>query len=537
MPAMVRARHLGFVAVLLLSIILTGSRTAGQQPAAEGRFDLIIINGRVMDGSGNPWFRADIGIANGRIAALGRLDRARAARVIDAGDRYVTPGFIDVHTHAGPGLAREGLRQAQPLLAQGVTTIVANPDGGGPIDLAKQRADLERGGTGVNVLLLIGHGSVRSAAMGGAVNRKPSEDEMGRMEEMVRAAMRDGAYGLSSGIYYVPGSFATTDEIIALARVAGESGGLYTSHIRDEGNYNVGVVASVQEVIRVAEEAGVIGIVTHMKALGPDSWGLSVACTTRIDQARARGVQVFADQYPYEASSTSLVAALLPGQEGGREALVKRIADPATRMTLAAMVRENFRRRGGPASLVIAFYAPDRTLEGKSVAEIAAARGAAPEDAVLDLVARGDAGIVSFNMSEADIAHIMRQPYTMTSSDGDLVPMGSGRPHPRNNGAFARKLAVYVRERGVVSLESAIRSATSLSATVFGLSDRGVIRPGAWADLAIFDLKEVRDRATYLDPHQLATGMTYVLVNGQVAVEDGKFTGAMAGSVLRKNQY
>ena len=532
MPAM-RTRRLGAFC-LFLSLVLAGSPTTGQQ-AADGRFDLIIINGRVMDGSGNPWFRADIGIANGRIAALGRLDRTKAARVIDAADRYVTPGFIDVHTHAGPGLAREGLRQAQPLLAQGVTTIVANPDGGGPIDLAKQRADLERGGTGVNVLLLIGHGSVRSAVMG-SVNRKPSEDEMGRMEQLVRAGMRDGAYGLSSGLYYVPGSFATTDEVIALARVAGESGGLYTSHIRDEGNYNVGVVASVQEVIRVAEEAGVIGIVTHMKALGPDSWGLSVACTTRIDQARARGVQVFADQYPYEASSTSLVAALLPGQEGGRDALVKRLADPAMRIQLAAVVRENFRRRGGPASLVIAFYTPDRTLEGKSVAEVAAARGTPPEETVLDLVTRGDASIVSFNMSEADIAHIMRQPYTMTSSDGDLVPMGSGRPHPRNNGAFARKLAVYVRERGVVSLESAIRSATSLSATVFGLSDRGVIRPGAWADLAIFDLKEVRDRATYVEPHQLATGMTWVLVNGQIAVEDGKFTGALAGRVVRKNQ-
>lgn len=519
---------------LLLSLVLAGSRTAGRQSPGDGRFDLLIVNGRVMDGSGNPWFRADIGIANGRIAAVGRIDRKKAARMIDAADRYVTPGFIDVHSHAGPGLARDGLRQGQPLLAQGVTTIVANPDGGGPIDLAKQRADLERGGTGVNVMLLVGHGSVRSAVMG-SVNRKPSEDEMGRMEEMVRAAMREGAYGLSSGLYYVPGSFATTDEVIALARVAGESGGLYTSHLRDEGNYNVGVVAAVQEVIRVAEEAGVIGIVTHMKALGPDSWGLSVACTTRIDQARARGVQVFADQYPYEASSTSLVAALLPGQEGGREALVKRIADPPTRMKLAAVVRENLRRRGGPASLVIAFYSPDRTLEGKSVAEVAAARGAAPEEAVLDLVSRGDASIVSFNMSEADIEHIMRQPYTMTSSDGDLVPMGAGRPHPRNNGAFARKLAVYVRERGVVSLESAVRTATSLPATVFGVVDRGIVRPGAWADLAIFDLQEVRDRATYLDPHQLAAGMAYVLVNGQVAVEDGKFAGVLAGRVIRKN--
>jgi N-acyl-D-amino-acid deacylase len=524
--------------ILLALLVLSGlaglRAHSTPQAAAADSFDLIIRNARVMDGSGNPWMRADVAVRNGRIAAIGRLDGAAAARVIDARDRYVAPGFIDVHSHAAPGLARDGLRQGQPLLAQGVTTIVANPDGGGPIDLAKQRADLERGGLGVNVMLLIGHGSVRSAVMGSA-NRKPTEDEMSRMETLVRAGMREGAYGLSSGLYYVPGFFATTEEVIALAKVAGEAGGLYTSHIRDEGNYSVGVVAAVQEVIRVAEEANVIGIVSHMKTLGPDNWGLSVACTTRIDQARARGVQVFADQYPYEASSTGLVAALLPGHEGGREALLKRLADPDARLRLLASARENLRRRGGPASIVMAFYAADRGLEGKSLADIAASRGAPPAETALDLIERGDASIVSFNMSEADIAHIMRQPYTMTSSDGDLVPMGAGRPHPRNYGAHARKLAVYARERGVVTLESAVRSMTSLPAAVFGLTDRGVIRPGAWADLAVFDPNEIRDRATYTEPHQLAAGMAFVLVNGQVVIEDGTFTKAMPGRVLKRN--
>jgi N-acyl-D-amino-acid deacylase len=491
--------------ILLALLVLSGlaglRAHSTPQAAAADSFDLIIRNARVMDGSGNPWMRADVAVRNGRIAAIAPLDGAAAARVLEARDRHVAPGFIDVHSHAAPGLARDGLRQGQPLLAQGVTTIVANPDGGGPIDLAKQRADLERGGLGVNVMLLIGHGSVRSAVMGSA-NRKPTEDEMSRMETLVRAGMREGAYGLSSGLYYVPGFFATTEEVIALAKVAGEAGGLYTSHIRDEGNYSVGVVAAVQEVIRVAEEANVIGIVSHMKTLGPDNWGLSVACTTRIDQARARGVQVFADQYPYEASSTGLVAALLPGHEGGREALLKRLADPDARLRLLASARENLRRRGGPASIVMAFYAADRGLEGKSL---------------------------------ADIAHIMRQPYTMTSSDGDLVPMGAGRPHPRNYGAHARKLAVYARERGVVTLESAVRSMTSLPAAVFGLTDRGVIRPGAWADLAVFDPNEIRDRATYTEPHQLAAGMAFVLVNGQVVIEDGTFTKAMPGRVLKRN--
>jgi N-acyl-D-amino-acid deacylase len=510
--------------------------TQTQQPS----FDVLIRNGRVMDGSGNPWLRADVGIAGGRIAAVGRLGSAAAARVIDAADRLVTPGFIDVHSHAGEGLSRPELRQAQPILAQGVTTVVINPDGGGPVDLAAQRLELEKGGVGPNVALLVPHGSVRRAVIGGA-NRAPSAGELDRMRALVRRGMEQGAFGLSSGLFYTPGSFATTEEVIALAQVAGEFGGLYTSHIRDESNYGIGVVAAVQEVIRIAEEAGIVGIVSHMKALGPDNWGLSMAATMRIDQARARGVQVFADQYPYEASSTSLRAALLPGglelPPAERLAIAADALTPEERRareTLEATVRENMRRRGGPASLQIAFYSPDRTLQGKNVQQIATARGVAPEIAAIDLMSRGGASIVSFNMSEQDIRHIMTQPYTMVSSDGGLVPLGSGQPHPRNYGAFARRLAVYVRERGVTSLESAIRSMTSLPAAAFGMQDRGVIREGAVADIAVFDPVLVRDRATYIEPHQLAEGMSWVLVNGVPVVADGKFTPALPGKVLAR---
>lgn len=493
-----------------------------------------------MDGSGNPWLRADIGIRGDRIVSVGRLPDAAAPTIIDAGDRLVTPGFIDVHSHAGEGLTREELRQAQPILAQGVTTVVINPDGGGPVDIAAQRAELEKGGTGPNVVQLVGHGSVRRAVMR-TENRAPSPEELDRMRSLVRLAMQQGAFGLSSGLFYTPGSFATTEEVIELAKVAGEFGGLYTSHIRDEGDYNIGVVEAVQEVIRIAGEADIIGIVSHMKALGPDNWGLSMAATMRIDQARGRGVQVFADQYPYEASSTSLRAALLPG--GIELPKPEQLKVPLERLTgeerksreaLEATVRENIRRRGGPASLQIAFYAPDRSLQGKNVQQIADARGVAPEVAAIELMAAGNASIVSFNMSEADIRHVMTQPYTMVSSDGGLVAMGSGQPHPRNYGAFARRLAVYVRERGVTSLESAIRAMTSLPASVFGLKDRGVIREGAAADLAIFDPALVRDTATYTEPHQLAEGMAWVLVNGTPVVADGEFTEALPGKVLRR---
>lgn len=532
MPVM-RTRVLLSFCFLLVAGFLSLAATQ-TQPS----FDVLIQNGRVMDGSGNPWIRQDVGIRDGQIAAVGSLRGAAAKTTIDAADQVVAPGFIDVHSHAAEGLTRPELRQGQPLLAQGVTTIVGNPDGGGPVDLVEQRKELETGGLGPNVALLIGHGRVRSAVIGGA-NRAPTPEELEKMRTLVRRAMEEGAFGLSSGLFYTPGSYAKTEEVIELTRVAAEFGGLYTSHIRDEADYNIGVIAAVQEVIRIAEEAGTIGIVSHVKALGPDNWGLSHAITHRIDAARARGVQVFADQYPYEASSTSLRAALLPDgvPAPSTEQLAKRDAlNPEERAIVERAERvatENLRRRGGPAAIQIAHYRPDRSLEGQTLEQIAAARKQSPVLTALELIARQAPSIVSFNMSEDDIAHLMKQPYTMTSSDGGLVAMGEGKPHPRNYGAFARKLSRYVRERGTITLEHAIRSMTSLPAMVFGMEDRGVIREGAAADIVIFDPAKVVDRATYLDPHQLADGMSYVLVNGQVVIDQGKFTTAMPGKVLR----
>ena len=483
-----------------------------------------------------------IGIRGGRIVAMGpigEVDAKDARVVIDATGLTVAPGFIDVHSHGLETLGRAELRNADAELAQGVTTIVGNPDGGGPVDLAKQRATLEgSGGIGVNVALLIGHGSVRSAVMGGA-NRAPTADELAKMLALVRQAVADGAFGMSSGIFYTPGRYAKTDELIALAH---EAGGVYTSHIRDEGNYDAGVVASVDEVIRVAEDAKVTGIVTHMKALGPDSWGKSTTLIAHIDAARRRGASVFADQYPYEASSTSLAAAVLPGVTTADARA--RLADPAKKPALLAEAKENIRRRGGPHSIAIASIssgagrsasasAGASSLNGKRLDDIAAAKGVSPEQAAIDIILDGGASIVSFNMSEDDIRAIMRQPWTMTSSDGALSLPGEGVPHPRNNGAFARKFNVYVRDK-VVELDQALASMTSLPAQVFGFKDRGQLRVGAVADIAIFDPAKVVDRATYANPHQLATGMSYVIVNGQVAWRDGKGTGVRAGQVLRK---
>ena len=335
-----------------------------------------------MDGTGNPWLRADIGITGDRITAVGALGQATAGRVIDARDRIVAPGFIDVHSHAGDGLRTAALHQGQPLIAQGITTVIANPDGGGPVDLAAQRAALEAARPGPNVGLLIGHGSVRSAVMGSA-KRAPTADELQKMKDLVRRGMAEGAFGLSSGLFYVPGSFAKTEEVIELTKVAAESGGLYTSHVRDEGNYDAGVRASVREVIRIAEEAKTIGIVSHMKALGRDSWGLAPTLIKDMEEARARGVQVYADQYPYEASSTS----------PARRARAGRRVEPTV-----AIVTENLRRRNGPDAVLIASAPADPSLAGKTLTEIAKARGVDPVTAALALMDAGNASIVSFNM-------------------------------------------------------------------------------------------------------------------------------------------
>ncbi len=511
-------RHL-FVAGLLALVVAV----------PQDRFDVLILNGRVLDGSGKPWIRADVGIRGDRIAVIGRLTGASAATVIDARGRTVAPGFIDVHSHALESLTRADLREARALLAQGVTTLVGNPDGGGPVDLKAQATALEAdGGAGVNTALLIGHASVRRAVIG-AGNRQPTPEELDRMRALVRQAVADGAFGLSSGLFYSPGRFAKLEEVIALAR---EAGGVYASHIRDEGDYDIGVVASVDELIRVAEEAGVRGIVTHMKCLGPDNWGVSKELAARIDAARARGVEVFADQYPYTASSTSLAAAIMPGEtdDGAREAL----EGAESRAKFLSVLKENIRRRGGAASIVIASGRGAAGLAGLSVEDIAKKRGISPEQAAADIILAGGASIVSHNMSEDDVATIMRQPWTMASSDGGLTLPGAGRPHPRNNGAFARRLAHYVREKRVISLDEAVRTATSLPARVFGLTARGELREGAFADVIVFDLARVADRATFESPHEMATGMDWVLVNGRVVVKDGAFTGERAGKVLKR---
>jgi N-acyl-D-amino-acid deacylase len=523
------------VRALLPALVLAGAAGtwSGAQPIPAETFDILIRNGRVLDGSGNPWYRADIGIRGERIAALGALGGAKAATIVDARDRFVSPGFIDVHSHSGPGLLTEGLKHGQPVLAQGITTVLVNPDGGGPVALAGQGAAYETQGIGLNVGLFVPHGSIRQQVMGMS-DRDPDAGELAKMVDLARQGMEAGGVGLSSGLYYAPGSYSKTSEVVAMATATAPFGGVYSSHIRDEADYTIGVVAAVDEVITIAEQAGVVGVVSHMKALGPSSWGLSKTLVQHIDAARTRGVQVFADQYAYEASGTGIVGALMPrsAQVGGRAAMMKRIRGEL-RAEIREQVKENIARRGGADTLVISRYQPDPALEGQRLSDLAAKAATAPEEYALQLLEKGDAGLVSFNMAEDDIEHIMRQPWTMTCTDGDLVAMGVGKPHPRAYGAFARKLKRYVRERGAIDLAAAIRTMTSLPATVFGLKDRGQIRTGAFADVLIFDLAQVNDAATYQDPHRLAEGFTDILVNGKWARRDDQFTTTLAGRVVR----
>jgi N-acyl-D-amino-acid deacylase len=514
------------LAIALLATVAWSGQTPQQ-------FDILIRNGRVLDGTGNPWYRADIGISGDRIRAVGLLPNATAKTVIDAADRYVTPGFIDVHSHAGAGLGTEELKHGHPLLAQGLTTVFVNPDGGGPVDLAAQRATYEKQKIGVNVAMMVPHGSIRREVMD-MTDRDPDAGELAKMVELTRQGMVAGGFGLSSGLYYAPGSYSKTAEVVAMARATAPFGGVYSSHIRDESDYTIGVVAAVQEVIDIAEQGGVIGVVSHMKALGPASWGLSKTLVANIDAARRRGVQVFADQYPYEASGTGIVGALIPrsAQVGGRDAMMKRITGEL-RNEIRAEVKTNIARRGGADTLMVSRYTVNPSFEGQRLSALAAKAGVPPEEYALQLLEKGDASLVSFNMSEGDIESIMRQPWTMTCTDGDLPRFGVGKPHPRAYGAFARKLKRYVSERGTVSIEAAIRSMTTLPASVFGMKDRGQLRGGAFADVVIFDLDRINDTATYEQPHQLAEGMNDIIVNGEVARRDGKFTTTLAGRVLR----
>ena len=502
-------------------------------------YDVLIRGGTVFDGTGGAGRRADVAITGDRIVKVGGISAdATADTVVDATGRIVAPGFIDVHSHAAPGIETVELAAALPILYQGVSTVVINPDGKGPADLAPQFARIRALTPGVNLVPLIGHNAVREAVMGLA-NRDPTPDELVRMEKLIAAGMDLGAFGISSGPFYVPGKYSKTPELIALARVAARyPGAVHTSHIRDESSYDIGVLAAIGELIEVSRQSGIRGIVTHMKMLGPSVWGKSGEAIRMIEAARAEGLSIWADQYPYTASGSNLASALVPdwAQEGGAQAIARRLQDPAQRAKIRAGMAPNLELRGGAATIQIRSYPADHSLEGKRLDAIASARGQDPLDTAIDMLIAGGAKTISFNMSDDDVDAIMRQPWTMTSTDGALVPFGQGSEHPRAYGTFPRKIRSYVLDRPVLSMAQAIHAATGLPAEVFGIEDRGVLRRGAFADVLVFDPATIRDTATYDKPHAYAQGVAYLFINGRAAVFRGKVTPERFGRLLLRKR-
>jgi dihydroorotase/N-acyl-D-amino-acid deacylase len=529
---------------LLIATAIGPAREGAAQPA-DSSFDLVLAGGRVYDGTGARPRVADVGIAGDRIAAIGDLSDAEAAERIDVSGLAVAPGFIDIHSHAtSSSWQRSDIRQrplAESYLRQGVTTALGGQDGGSPLPVGAYLDQLDETGAAINIGLFVGHNTVRGTVMG-AVDRAPTTSELERMRALVRQAMDDGAFGLSSGLEYTPGTYADTDELIALTRVTAPYRGLYISHIRNEGGQ---LIESVEEVIRVAEEAGVAGQVTHHKVVGPDRWGNSAASLRRIEAAQARGVDVTSDVYPYAASSTGL-SILFPSwsREGGSDALNERLADPDTRSRIEADIARhiNAERGGDPSTIVLSRCAWDGTLDGKSLADVLMERGqpvtsSAAAELAMSLQAQGGCRVVLHSMAEEDVRHIMQHPTTMIASDGGIPEPGVGAPHPRSYGTFARVLGHYARDEEVLDLQTAIHKMTGFPAQRLGLAKRGVLREDAIADIAVFDPVAITDQATFAEPHQFATGVLYVLVAGEAVLYEGEVTGARPGRVLRAGEH
>jgi len=509
-------------------------------------FDIVIRGGRVVDGTGNPWFVADVGITGDTITAVRPGLDAAGARVVDARGQVVSPGFVDVHAHVEPREGGEdmiGNPAAENNVRQGVTTVIGAPDGGGPVDVGAYLEDVSAARPAINVGAFIGHGSVRGAVIGQA-NRAATPEELERMRGLVRAGMRAGAFGLSTGLFYVPGNYAPLEEVIELARVAGELGGIHQSHMKDEA---ARVLDSVRDTIAIGERGGLPTQVTHHKIIGKANWGRSVDTLRLIDEARARGVDATIDQYPYTASSTSIQGGLVPqwAQEGGREKMLESLRDETTRgkvLEAIATSIENDRGGGDPGNVVLAACAWDPSLAGKSLAQVLRDRGRPvtlqrAAELVVEIVEKGGCSAIYHAIDEDDLVRIMRHPATMIASDAAPgVPVfGRNVPHPRAYGTFARVLGLYVREKKVLTLEEAVRKMSGFPAARVGLMDRGIVRPGMKADLVVFDAATIVDKATFEKPHQYAEGVSAVLVNGQVALENGRATGARAGRTLRRN--
>jgi len=503
--------------------------------AAAADFDVLIRNGRVIDGTGNPWYRADVGLKEGRIAAIGNLTGKTADRTIDAANRVITPGFIDVHTHV------EGAVELNPMganyLLDGVTTIVTGNCGGSRVDLKAWFEKLESIKLGLNLATLIGHNSVRGEVMGRA-NRLATDEEIVKMQALVDKAMQDGAVGFSTGLIYIPGTYSDTREVVALGKAAGKYDAVYASHMRDEG---AKVKEAITEAVTVGRESGLRVQISHFKIDTPRLWGASKDSIALVEEFRKQGVDVVVDQYPYDHSSTNL-GITLPSWAlaDGPKAVEERLASPETRKRVATEMKQRLNALGHKnySYAIVANYGADASSNGKNISEInkAAGREATVDnevETILEMIVKGGAQMVYHSMGMEDVERILRYPNTAIASDGGIREFGSGMPHPRSYGTNARVLAEFVRNRGTLTLEDAVRRMTSLPARTFRFNDRGLLRVGYAADVLVFDPAKVKDVSTYADPHHYTEGFDHVFVNGQPVVIEGKLNENRPGRILR----
>jgi N-acyl-D-amino-acid deacylase len=541
---------------------------AAQEPA----FDVLITGGRVFDGTGNPAVYADVGVRGGMIVAVGRLAGAPARRAITAKGKFVTPGFIDLHSHADRGLtSSDRRRRAAPnLVSQGITTVVINPDGGGPWPIAEQKAAMQSLGIGPNAVLMVGHGTVRGRVMQKDFRRPATSGEIRQMRELVRQGMKEGAFGLTAGLEYSPGIWSTTEELIELVREIVPLGGFYIVHQRSESTDprwfrpsadppgQPTMLDAVSETIEIGEQTGARVVWSHAKAMGAHYWGSAAAAIRLIQRARSRGVDIWVDQYPYNSTGGDGAAVLIPAWALGDDAyssargrqrvrtdyaaaLRATMADAAKAQNVRRDIRHEIERRGGPENVVVMEH-PDKNFLGKSIDELARARGIGPVEMALELQYEGfrdrpgGARLRGFSVWESDLEALMAQPWTATSTDaGIALPEDGPDVHARFYGSYPRKFRRYALERGAISVETAVRSSTSLPAQILGLPDRGLVRAGLAADLVVLDLERLRDRSTFFEPHQYSEGIDYVLVNGKLVVDGGKLTGELAGTVLERH--
>lgn len=500
------------------------------------KYDLIIVNGTILDGTGSESFQADIGILDERIVEIGDLKNAEAKTIIDASGMVVSPGFIDMHTHLEPIME---MPDAKSLIMQGVTLALGGPDGGGPWPFGSYLDSLEQLGTGPNLAYLIGHNTIRREVMGN-VDQAPTLSQMDSMKNYVEMAMKEGAFGISTGLKYLPGTFAKVDEIISLSKVASSYQGIYTSHLREEG---LGLIDAVQEAILISKEAEIPVVLTHHKAIGVKMWGASVKTLSLVDSARKEGLDIMMDQYPYAASHTG-ISVLIPSWALEGSEFSNRVQDPILKDSIKSGIIFNILNdRGGNDLRRIQFSRVSwrKELEGKTLHDWAILEGMEPTvengaELVIQAQLNGGTGTIYHAMDEADVERIMKHPMTMIGSDGRLSQPGDGHPHPRAYGTFPRILGYYVREKNILDLPTAIHKMTGLSAQRLGIQDRGIIKKGNFADLTIFDPEKIIDRSTFTDPHQYPTGVQFVLVNGRLIVDQGEFQDIRPGKILRKNK-